>query len=101
MINSITVQALQQKLTAGENIILIDVREHFEHIQFNIGGTLIPLQSIFKNLQLIPKVEPVIVYCARGIRSSIAIQRLQENYNYANLINLEGGMHAWKAMMGI
>jgi adenylyltransferase/sulfurtransferase len=93
---SITPKELRDKIANKEDIVIIDVREPFEHEAFNIGGTLIPLNTVFENIALITKDKPVIFYCQKGIRSQIAIQRLQQKFNYTNLINLSGGMEAWK-----
>jgi adenylyltransferase/sulfurtransferase len=93
---SISASELRKKLDDEEDIFLIDVREPFEHEAFNIGGTLIPLNSLFENLDLVEKQRPVVIYCQKGIRSQIAIQRLQQKFNYTNLINLSGGTDAWK-----
>ena len=93
---SITVNELQQKLDNKEDIILIDVREPWEHEAFNIGGDLIPMNTIFENIDRISDNKAVVIYCQKGIRSQIVIQRLQQKYNYTNLINLTGGMNAWK-----
>lgn len=72
--------------------LLIDVREPHEHDSFNIGGTLIPLGEIISKSCYIPKDVPVIIYCRKGIRSQIAIQRLEEKFGFRNLINLRGGI---------
>ena len=93
---SISLQELQQKILAGEDIQLIDVREHWEHESFNIGGTLIPLGSLLENIDRIEKNKPVVIYCQKGIRSQLAIQRLQQKFNFNNLVNLSGGMSAWQ-----
>jgi len=93
---SITASELHQKINDKEDIILIDVREPFEHEAFNIGGTLIPLNTLFENLDAIDRNKPVFIYCEKGIRSQLAIQRLQDKYHFANLVNLSGGMSAWK-----
>ena len=94
--SSISVNELQQKINNREELLLIDVREIWEHETFNIGGILIPLNTLSENIGRIEKNKPVIIYCQKGIRSQIAIQRLQQKYNYTNLINLSGGMDAWK-----
>jgi len=91
---------LKHKLDAGVDLFLLDVREDFEHEDFNIGGKLIPLGEIFASVDEIPKEKPVIVYCRKGIRSQIAIQKLEEKYGFTNLINLEGGMEKWKMLVG-
>ncbi len=95
MIFDITPQDLH-RLLQQQDVYLLDVREPFEHADFNIGGELIPLDDVMSNASAIPKDKPVIVYCKRGIRSQIAIQRLQDKFGFTNLINLSGGMEAWK-----
>jgi adenylyltransferase/sulfurtransferase len=93
---SITPIELHHKLMQKENLLLIDVREAFEHDEFNIGGTLIPLSEITKHINNISTDKEVIFYCKKGIRSNIAIQRLQEKFPFKNLVNLKGGIDAWK-----
>ncbi len=77
---------------AKRKYLLVDVREEDEHAMYNIGGILIPLGDIVIEQDKIPKAIPVIFYCKKGIRSQIAIRRLQQKYPYANLYNLAGGI---------
>jgi len=93
---SITAEALHQKMDNKDNFQLIDVREPEEHEEFNIGGELIPLGEIAQQVQKVATDKPVIIYCRKGIRSQVAIQRLQDKYPFANLYNLVGGTEAWK-----
>lgn len=93
--NSITPTELKKRLDNGEDIILIDVREQWEHDAFNIGGVLRPLSDPALYAEEIRHDKPVVLYCQKGIRSMIAIQRLQQKASYSNLINLKGGMDAW------
>ena len=87
---------LKNKLLQGEDIMLIDVREIFEHQNFNIGVISIPLHAIFDQKEKFENNKPIVVYCQKGIRSQIAIQRLQQKFGFNHLINLQGGMDAWK-----
>ena|ERR1700754_2146387 len=96
--NSITAIALKEKINNSEDFQLIDVREPYEHEEFNIGGKLIPLNEIIQHINSISKDKPVILYCRKGIRSQVAIQRLQEKFPFTNLINLIGGTEAWKKL---
>jgi len=98
MINSISVIELQQKINDHDDFTLIDVRESFEREGFNIGGLHIPMQTVFERINDIPKDKNVILYCQKGIRSMIVIQRLSEKFGYQNLVNLQGGMDAWQKM---
>jgi rhodanese-related sulfurtransferase len=93
---NITCIALSQLLKNNADIQLIDVREPTEHAVFNIGGELIPLAQITQQINRIEKEKPVVLYCRKGIRSHIAIQRLQEKLPFKNLLNLTGGMDEWK-----
>ena len=88
---SITLTELQQKLNASEPLVLIDVREQWERDADNIGGIHIPMGELMEHLDEIPKDIPVIIYCQKGIRSQIAIQRLEEK-GFKNLINLYAGI---------
>jgi rhodanese-related sulfurtransferase len=97
---SITASELKEKLQLAESIVLIDVRESFEHDDFNIGGILMPMNNVFEQIEKIPTNKTVVLYCAKGIRSAIVIQRLEEKYGYTNLINLSGGMGAWRKLTG-
>ena len=92
----LTIEQFKSLLAEKTDIELVDVREESEHTEFNIGGILAPLSELFDHLDEIPKDKPVVVYCKRGIRSQIAIQRLEQRGEYTNLLNLQGGIEAWK-----
>lgn len=98
---SISAIALKEKIDKAEDFQLIDVRELYEHEDFNIGGELIPLHEIAQQSEKIATDKPVIIYCRKGIRSQIAIQRLQEKFPFTNLINLIGGTEAWKKQFNV
>lgn len=92
----ITAKQLKEKLVEKIDLFLLDVRENFEHEDFNIGGTLIPLDDIMRQANNIPRDKTVIVYCKKGIRSQIAIQRLEGKFGLTNLVNLTGGLDKWQ-----
>lgn len=92
--NEITVQELKQKIDAGEDFQLIDVREEFEFELSNLNGLLIPLGGILIEADKIAKDIPVIVHCRSGARSAAAIMQL-ETQGFTNLYNLKGGIIAW------
>lgn len=96
---SITPLQLNELLKEPDKLQLIDVREPDEHEAFNIGGELIPLNEIVKQIDRLSRDKPVVIYCRKGIRSAIAIQRLQERFPFHNLVNMVGGTEAWKKMI--
>ena len=97
-----SISAVQLSLllkNAEKPFLLIDVREKFEHDEFNIGGMLMPLSSLLSLADEIPMDMEVILYCQKGIRSALAIQRLEKK-GFKNLVNLTGGIEAWKNLQG-
>ena len=99
-IKNISASGLQQWINTQADFQLIDTREPHEHEAYNIGGILFPLAEITKHLSEIEKEKPVVIYCRAGVRSQIAIQRLQEKYPFNNLYNLVGGTEGWKKTFG-
>lgn len=78
--------------------MLVDVRESWEREAYNIGGIHIPSGELMTRQNELPKDKDVVLYCEKGIRTVIAIQRL-ESAGFDNLINLSGGMRAWKEQL--
>jgi rhodanese-related sulfurtransferase len=99
---TISVEELKARIDAGETLHLLDVREPFEHEDFNIGGVLVPLGKI-QTLQTDEiddwKDQEIICYCRSGNRSGQACMIL-EGAGFSNLKNLSGGMNAWQDRMG-
>jgi rhodanese-related sulfurtransferase len=98
----ISVEELKARIDAGETLHLLDVREPFEHEDFNIGGVLLPLGKI-QTLQTDGiegwKDQEIICYCRSGNRSGQACMIL-EGAGFTNLKNLSGGMNAWQDRIG-
>lgn len=83
-----------------EKYTLIDVRETWEQPRYEaLEGIDIPLPRLMLWKDKIPKDKPVVVLCAKGIRSKIAIEQLQEQFGYTNLINLTGGIKNWEGQL--
>ena len=93
-VNEITVQQLKEMIDAKENFQLIDVREKHEFDFVNLGGELIPLNSVLDHTDKIARDKKVVVHCKGGVRSAKAIRALEE-VGFDNLINLKGGIVAY------
>ncbi|HRG88996.1 MAG TPA: rhodanese-like domain-containing protein [Chitinophagales bacterium] len=90
-----TVTELKQMLDNKEDFQLVDVREENEFEVCNLGGLLIPMNTVPDNVEKIAKDKPVVVHCRSGKRSANVIGYLETNHGYTNLYNLEGGILAW------
>jgi rhodanese-related sulfurtransferase len=93
----ISAEEVMNRISNGEKLNLVDVREPAEHNEFNIGGELIPLGEIQSmNVDQLEdyKDKELILYCRSGNRSGQACQIL-EMMGFTNTKNLQGGMLAW------
>ncbi len=97
--HQITPTELKSWIESNKGFLLVDIREGWERELFNIGGIHIPMGDLFLKQADIPKDGDVVLYCEKGIRSTIAIQRM-ETLGFHNLYNLSGGMKAWKETIG-
>jgi rhodanese-related sulfurtransferase len=98
-IQTISCDNLRQKLQQQENILIVDVRQHFERENGIIENDInISLNEL--NCDKLPRLDlPIIFYCRSGVRSFMACQNiLKENPNL-DVYNLEGGMIAWNSFI--
>jgi sulfur-carrier protein adenylyltransferase/sulfurtransferase len=96
-VRGISATQLQEMISRGEKVALVDVREPFEFEIARIASSqLIPLGAIPDRLTEITQSEKTVVMCKSGARSARAIEFLRSK-GFDNLLNLEGGLDAWRA----
>ncbi|MBP8725340.1 MAG: rhodanese-like domain-containing protein [Saprospiraceae bacterium] len=96
----ISVNELRQRLDRGERIRLVDVREAYEHDEFNIGGELMPLGALIpEHLDALRGDEDteIVLYCRSGNRSGVA-KTLLAMAGFTRVRNLLGGMLEWQGI---
>jgi rhodanese-related sulfurtransferase len=77
--------------------LLIDVREPDEYAAGHVEGAInIPLRTLADNLDKVPADQPVIVYCASGLRAGMGTAALAM-LGYDNVRAFPGGWKAWEA----
>ena len=78
---------------SDETKIYLDIREIFEQPRLSSGKVLqIPLSELEDRLEEIPKQEEVLVFCQSGKRSKKVVDLLKAQFEFNNLINVEGGV---------
>ncbi len=101
MVQQIGVQELSRKLTAGEPVHLLDVRQVWEHdIAALPDSQLVPLGELparVAEIALAPGAL-LVVYCHHGIRSLHAAHFL-EQAGFGDVASLAGGIDAWSAQV--
>jgi rhodanese-related sulfurtransferase len=86
---------LKSRLEAGEDPVLLDVREPWEFELARLEGSiLIPMSRLEERFtELDPESETVVI-CHHGNRSAYVTQALQRA-GFKNVLNLEGGIDAY------
>jgi adenylyltransferase/sulfurtransferase len=87
---------LKNRLDAGDDIQIIDVREDNEVALGTIPNAKhIPLAQVLTRMNEIEPDHETVVYCKMGGRSARAIDALQRSGFTGKLINLRGGIIGW------
>jgi len=88
---------LQSRLSRGEELQLIDVREQFEWDIARIpGARLVPLATLPDVVETLDRDREVVVYCKGGSRSRAAASHLAD-VGFPRVTNLTGGILRWQA----
>lgn len=85
-----------ERLASDTPPVLVDVRSPAERTAKRISGSIsVPLSRLESQLSDIPADRPVVVYCAGGYRSPIAVSVLQR-HGLTHVAELAGGLTAWE-----
>lgn len=96
-VERITAPALKEKIDSKEQLVVLDVRSPQERESGLIEHSLsVPLNHLQDKINEVPRDQPVVVHCAGGYRSAIAISILQQN-GFENVMDLVGGFKAWES----
>lgn len=87
--------ALKERLDRGDELVLLDVREHEELAICSLPGvTHIPMGELsVRHIELDPDAETVCI-CHHGVRSAHAAAALAQ-LGFETLWNLSGGVDRW------
>lgn len=95
----VTPQALLQRQSAGEAMLVIDVRSPEEFAAGHVPGAInLPHDRLTGQEPALRdwKQKPVVIYCRSGRRSAIAADVL-EKQGFTKLEHLAGDMQGWQA----
>jgi adenylyltransferase/sulfurtransferase len=95
--STILASELKAKLDAGEDFLLVDVREPAEYEIVKIpGSVLIPKGEILNGnaLSQLPQDKEIVLYCKSGVRSAESLAALKAA-GLGNSVHVQGGVLAW------
>ena len=98
---------LKKKIDKGEDIFILDVRDHEEHKSWKISydkhqdSIVIPIDDLSypRSLEQIPKDKEIVAFCARGNRSMSAAKMLSK-HGY-KVKSVEGGLAGWNTVYDV
>lgn len=93
-IPEITPEELKLRLDAGEDLMVLDVREPGEYQICNLGGQLIPLGDLPTRVRELDADREIVAHCKAGVRGAKAVEFLQR-CGFRKVKNLSGGILAW------
>lgn len=96
-VESLTPEELSSRITNGEPVTIVDVREPHERVIVKFPNALvIPIgQLARRQKELNPEIDTVFI-CKEGKRSILAVNTLREAGYKGPMYNLRGGMDAMK-----
>jgi molybdopterin/thiamine biosynthesis adenylyltransferase/rhodanese-related sulfurtransferase len=99
--STILATELKAKMDAGEDFVLVDVREPAEYEIVKIpGAVLIPKGDILNGsaLSQLPQDKQIVLHCKSGVRSAEALAALKAA-GLTNSVHVQGGVLAWAAQV--
>jgi rhodanese-related sulfurtransferase len=97
-IRECTVNDVRDRISTGEQFVLIDVREESEFAAGHLPrSTSLGKGIIERDIEsLVPNpASEVVLYCGGGFRSALAADNLQK-MGYSNIVSMDGGFREWK-----
>jgi len=96
-VNECTVDDVKARLAAGDNFVLVDVREESEYAAAHAAGAIHLGKGVIERdieAKVPDTATPLVLYCGGGFRSALAADALQK-MGYTNVISMDGGWRAW------
>jgi adenylyltransferase/sulfurtransferase len=91
----ITADALKEKIDAGQELVLLDVREPMEwEIARLDGAVLMPVAQVPARVNELNTADEIVVYCKTGVRSG-RITNFLRDLGFRKVKNLVGGIDDW------
>lgn len=94
-IGALAPRELADRIRRGDALEIVDVREPHEWEVARIeGARLVPLRTLARALDALPRDRDLVLQCHHGVRSRMAAELLRE-HGFTRLWNLTGGIDRW------
>ena len=88
---------VQDRRTAGDSFVLVDVREESEYAAGHLPGAIHIGKGVIERdieVKVPDAATPLVLYCGGGFRSVLAADMIQK-MGYTNVISMDGGWTGW------
>lgn len=92
-----SVADVKRRQDAGEQFLLIDVREESEYVTGHVPGAIHIGKGVIERdieTKVPDPATPIVLYCGGGFRSALAADAIQK-MGYTNVISMDGGWRDW------
>ena len=97
---NVTPRELKARLDAGDQPVLLDVRERWEFELASIEGSkLVPMSELERCFSELDPAAETVVICHHGLRSAHVTEALGRA-GFSRVFNLEGGLDAYADVDG-
>ena len=83
-------------LKAGEDLVILDIREDYELEICKIESLHIPMAEVVDRIQELPVNKEIVILCRSGQRAEALGNILETDLNMNSICILEGGIMAWR-----
>jgi|WetSurMetagenome_2_1015567.scaffolds.fasta_scaffold34331_3 sulfur-carrier protein adenylyltransferase/sulfurtransferase len=94
-VNLISPEELAREMRNGAAIEIFDIRSSIQFGQFNLGGKNTQPEELMNHPEILPRDRKIVIICEFGDQSFAIVDYLQNNEQFTNVFNLEGGMKNW------
>lgn len=95
MVNEIDSVTLEEKISSGEDLYMLDIRTEAEVAHGMLPNSRhLPMHMIPLEMADFPKDKEIVIYCRSGARSYHACMYLMQQ-GFSNVMNLRGGIIDW------
>jgi rhodanese-related sulfurtransferase len=95
----ISPELVNEMIEAGENLILLDIRDDWEWEKSHLEGAIhIPLETLATRVQELDPTRETIVYCHHGEKSVDGCLALWD-FGFRKVRSMTGGIEAWSELI--
>ena len=87
---------INNRIKDNDDIRIIDVREPYEVDICSIGCRNIPMATVVNYIDELKSFEKIVFMCRSGKRAESVANWLESDFQFSNIIVMEGGIAQWK-----